>query len=167
MKKLLTLLTVAVFAVGCASTQAPDQSTEASSDALDYGDYSSQTMTTKAWDAFNVGNYMTAIKYTDKVVEMYEERAREMQESMKTGVATRGKQPSAEVHSNWALNDVGTSYFIKGEALLKLGRNEEALAAYKTVKDQYYYAQTWDPKGWFWSPAEAATPKVIKLSGDF
>ena len=166
MKKLLTLLTVAVFAVGCASSKTPDQSGQASGE-LDYGDYSSQTMTTKAWDALNAGDYMTAIKYTEKVVEMYEEQAKDMQESMKTGVQTRAKRPSAEVHANWALNDVGTSYYIRGEALLNLGKNEEAIAAYKTVKDQYYYAQTWDPKGWFWSPAEVATEKVIKLSGDF
>ena len=110
---------------------------------------------------------MTAIAYTEKVVEMYEEQAKEMQDSMKTGVQTRAKKPSAEVHANWALNDVGTSYYIRGEALLNLGKNEEAIAAYRTVKDQYYYAQTWDPKGWFWSPAEVATEKVIKLSGDF
>ncbi len=167
MKKLLTLLTVAVFAIGCSSMKDPEQASKASSGELDYGDYSSQTLTTKAWDALNAGNYMTAIKYTEKTVEMYEEQAKEMQEAMKTGVTTRGKKPTEEVHANWALNDVGTSYYIRGEALVKLGRNDEALAAYKAVKDQFYYAQTWDPKGWFWSPADAATPKVVKLSGDF
>ena len=167
MKKLLTLLTVAVFAFGCASMETPEQASQASSDELDYGDFSSQTLTTKAWDALNSGRYMTAIKYTEKTIEMYEEQAKEMQESMKTAVATRAKTPAEEVHENWALNDVGTSYYIRGEALVQLGRSDEAVAAYKAVMDQFYYAQTWDPKGWFWSPAEVATSKVTKLRGDF
>lgn len=92
---------------------------------------------------------------------MCEKKAREMQASLKA------KAPKDKVHDYWALNDVGTSYFIRGGALAKLGRKAEAIAAYKVVRDDLYFAQTWDPKGWFWSPADAAHPKIDALSGDF
>ncbi len=164
MKKLLTLLTVALFAIGCASTNSPK--TNAAGE-LDYGDYSSQTLTTNAWDALNAGDYSTAIKYTEKCTELYEEEAKEMQAFMKTQPASRSKKSPEAVHANWALNDVGTSYFIRAEALLQLDRKDEALAAYKVVKEQFSLAQTWDPKGWFWSPAEVAARKVAILSNDF
>ncbi len=86
---------------------------------------------------------------------------------MKTQPPSRSNENPDAVHAYWALNDVGTSYFIRGEALLKLDKKDEALAAYKAVMNQFNYAQTWDPKGWFWSPAEAASKKVAMLSNDF
>ena len=164
MKKLFTLLTVAVFVIGCASTKAPNQ---AATGELDYGDYTSETLTTSAWNALNAGRYETAIKYTEKCVELYEEKAREMQAYMKAQPPSRSNKSPEAVHAYWALNDVGTSYFIRGEALLKLDKKAEAMAAFKAVMDQFSYAQTWDPKGWFWSPAEAASKKVTLLSNDF
>ena len=56
----------------------------------------------------------------------------------------------------WALNDVGTALFILGEAYRNAGQYEEAAQAYKKLINEYFYAQCWDPKGWFWKPAEAA-----------
>lgn len=156
MKKILTLLALATFFVGCSSTPPPKQPA-----ALDFGDSTSQTLTTNAWNALGEGNYMNAIKYTERCAELYEEEARKMQSSL------NAKAHVDEVHDYWALNDVGTSYFIKGEALAKLGKKSEAVVAYKVVRDELSYAQAWDPKGWFWSPADAAYPKIEMLSGDF
>ena len=164
MKKLLTLVSVAVFAIGCAATNI---SQPTASGELDFGDYTSETLTTRAWEAIDAGRYMDAVKYADKCAELYEEEAREMQEALKNDPARRASKSADEIHANWALNDVGTSYFIKGEALHKLGKNEEALGAYKAVITEFNYAQTWDPKGWFWSPAEAANKKLAMLSEDF
>ena len=164
MKKLLTFLAIAVFTIGCASTKSTQQSTPG---ILDFGDHASQTLTTNAWNAYNEGNYMDAIAYAEKCAELYAEEAKAMQENLRLQGPSSGAKSADQIHANWALNDVGTSYFIKGESLLELGRKEEALAAYKVVMNQYYYAQAWDPKGWFWSLAEAANPKVLQLSGDF
>lgn len=164
MNKILILVAMALFAIGCSSTATQESAATQASQAaevLDYGDYTSQTLTTNAWHALGAGNYELAIKYTEKCAELYEKRAREMQSSMKA------KAHIDKVHDYWALNDVGTSYFIRGEALAKLGRKAEAIAAYKVVRDELRYAQTWDPKGWFWSPADAADPKIDMLSGDF
>ncbi|MFA5261744.1 MAG: beta-glucanase precursor, partial [Candidatus Omnitrophota bacterium] len=47
--------------------------------ALDFGDYKSSTLTGKAWGALNSKNYKEAIVYTDKCIELYADKAREMQ----------------------------------------------------------------------------------------
>jgi tetratricopeptide (TPR) repeat protein len=156
MNKILTLLAAAILIVGCSSAPPPKQPA-----VLDFGDQTSQTLTTNAWLALADGNYDHAIKYTERCVELYEKEARKMQASMSA------KADFDDVHDYWALNDVGTSYFIMGEALAKSGKKAEAIAAYKVVKNDLKYAQTWDPKGWFWSPSDAAWQKIIVLSEDF
>lgn len=126
-------------------------------DAVDYGDYSSMTLQVKSWDALGEGKYEHVLKYTEKCAELYEEKAKEMQASL-------DKKPSAkDVNDYWALNDVGTCYFIRGEALTKMKREKEALAAYMVLAEDLYYAQAWDPKGWYWSPVDAAYPKIEML----
>ncbi len=130
---------------------------EPAEEGLDYGDYTSVTLQVKAWDALGEGEYENAVEFTEKCAELYEDEARKMQASLSAKPATD------DVHDYWALNDVGTCYFIRGEALVKLRRNTEALAAYKVVRDELYYSQAWDPKGWFWAPADAAYPKVEML----
>lgn len=154
------LYLVALFSL--VSVSAAD---EHAADGLDYGDHTSVTLQVKSWEALGEGKYEDAVKYTEKCAELYEETARDMQ-------ATLSSKPAADdVHDYWALNDVGTCYFIRGEALIKLKRYDEALAAFKTVKDDLYYSQAWDPKGWFWSPSDAAYPKVemleARLQNDF
>ena len=64
--------------------------------------------------------------------------------------------------SNWALNDVGSCYFILGQSLENLGQLEKAKNIY--VKAQRFpYARAWDPQGWFWSPAEGAKNRLDEL----
>lgn len=150
MKTIVALLSL----LGLASLSLAD---EHAAEDLDYGDHKSVTLQVKAWDALGEGKYEDAVKYTEKCAELYEERAREMQASL------QAKPPSDDVHDYWALNDVGTCYFIRGEALTKLREYEQALAAYRVVTDELYYSQAWDPKGWFWSPSDAAYPKIAAL----
>ena len=181
MKKTLTILAISVFAIGCAQTPSASESeaaaaaaaaatSGAATGAVDYGNYSSETLTTNAWRAMDKGDYSTAIIYADKCIELYKEKALEMQADIHLKRETedvKRKQTNQEVFDNWALNDVGTSYFIKGEALVNMGREKEAIEAYKVVMNQLYHAKTYDPQGWFWSPAEAASKKVVMLSQDF
>lgn len=150
MKKTIALLTL----LGLVSVSLAE---EPSAGGLDYGDFSSATLMIKGWEALGEGKYDDAVKLTEKCAELYEDKAREMQASL-------NEKPSADVvNEYWALNDVGTCYFIMGEALVKLRRKAEALLAYKIVRDDLYYAQAWDPKGWHWSPSDAAYPKVQML----
>jgi tetratricopeptide (TPR) repeat protein len=150
MKKIVALLALFAF-VPLSLAEEPTE------DGLDYGDYTSVTLQVKSWDALGEGKYEEAVKYTEKCAELYEEKAREMQASLSAKPATD------DVHDYWALNDVGTCYFIRGEALAKLRRNTEAIAAFKVVRDELYYSQAWDPKGWFWAPADAAYPRIEML----
>lgn len=147
MKKIVSLLAL----LGFASISLAD---EHAAKALDYGDYKSVTLQVKSWDALGEGRYEDAVKYTEKCTELYAGEARQMQGSLSA------KAPKEHAHDYWALNDVGTCYFIRGEALMKLKKDDEALAAYKTLVSDFYYAQSWDPKGWFWAPADAAAQKI-------
>ena len=47
--------------------------------AQDFGDHSSATLTGKAWEALNAGNHKMVMAYTNKCVEMYLAKAKEMQ----------------------------------------------------------------------------------------
>jgi len=61
--------------------------------------------------------------------------------------------------SYWALSDVATAWFIRGEALSQQKKLAEAKLAYKTVTDRYRCAFTWDTNGWFWRTADGAQEK--------
>jgi len=71
--------------------------------------------------------------------------------------------PAEKIKVYWALNDVGTGLFILGEAYNAAGMKEEAKKAYQRVISDYFYAQCWDPQGWFWKPADAAQQKILEI----
>lgn len=126
---------------------------------LDFGDYKSETLTTKAWEALNKNDLEGVLAYTNKNIELYGDKAKEMQQSL-TEYPWETKE---KIFSYWALNDIGTSYFIRGEAYKNAGNAAEAKKAYKTLIDDYFYAQCWDPQGWFWKPAEGAQQKLEEI----
>jgi tetratricopeptide (TPR) repeat protein len=124
---------------------------------IDFGDYTSCTLTVKAWQALDAGKYDEVMVFCRKCIQLYQSFADEMQ----------GKQdkylPKENAFDSWALNDVGTCYFIMGEAYMGQKDYKKALEAYKTLVDKYFYSQCWDPKGWFWKPAVAARGKINKI----
>ncbi|MBT3570575.1 MAG: hypothetical protein HN494_17130, partial [Opitutae bacterium] len=61
------------------------------------------------------------------------------------------------------LNEVGTCLMLKGDALRQKGDLNGATATYELLLRDYQYAQVWDPKGWFWKPAESARKNLAKL----
>ena len=126
---------------------------------IDFGDYTSQTLATKAWKALGDQDLEAVLAYTNKCLELYQVKAQEMQKSL-TEYPWESKE---KIFSYWALNDVGTCLFIKGEAFRNAGNMDEAKKAYKNLVDSYSYSQCWDPKGWFWKPSEAAQQKLDEL----
>lgn len=128
---------------------------------VDFGDYTSMTLTVKAWDALAKDDLEGVKTYTNKCIDLYGKKAKEMQDSM-TEYAWESKD---KIFSYWALNDVGTCYFILGESYRKAGKTDEAKEAYKKVIDDYFYAQCWDPQGWFWKPSEGAQQKLDEING--
>jgi len=128
--------------------------------AQDYGDHSSSTLTTKAWDALAAGDTNLVAAYVGKCRELYEAEAKKQQASL-TEFA-----PAEKAHDYWALNDVGTCTFVEGQSLEKQGKKKEAIEAYRRVADELKFCQCWDTKGWFWKPAEAAAGRIKELEFD-
>ena len=127
--------------------------------AYNFGDFRSETLTTKAWEALNQGDLEAVLAYTNKCLELYSDQAKKMQASLSDYAAGE----NSKIFSYWALNDIATSLFIQGEAYRKAKMTDEATAAYNKVIKEYSYGQAWDPKGWFWKPAEASKEKLAML----
>jgi len=126
----------------------------------DFGDHTSSTLTSKAWEALGKGQNDAALSCIAKCKELYEA------EAVKQQAAQTDFLPADKGHSAWALNDVGTCYFIEGQLLEKQGKKAEAIKAYKKLATEFKFCQCWDPKGWFWHPAEAAADRVKQLDFD-
>ena len=83
----------------------------ASAARLDFSDYSSSTITNKAWGALSARNHEAAIAYTSKCIEMFKGKAVEMQK-----VLTAAPTDKDQTFAQWALNDVGTCYYLRAKA---------------------------------------------------
>lgn len=124
---------------------------------FDFGDESSAHLAIRAWEALAAKDYEAVLTYTKRCIELYSEEALRQQSSLRT-YAPRGSEAKYE-----ALNNVGVSYFIKGEALKAEEKWNEARDAFNTVIDKYSFAQYWSPKGWFWKPAEISKINLEKI----
>ena len=127
--------------------------------AYEFGDKSSSTLTTKAWEAFGKDDIEAVLAYTNKCLELYGEAAKKMQSSLTD--YPMGKKE--DIFKYWALNDVATALFIQGEAYRKANMMDEAKEVFQKLISEYTYGQSWDSKGWFWKPAEAAQEKLATL----
>lgn len=142
-------------AAPAANAKAPEAAKSAPQ-AVNFGDFRSSTITTKAWEALEKNDIEAVLAYTNKNLELYGEAARKMQSELKeypTG-------PKEEIFKIWALNDVATSLYIQGEAYRKANMKDESKEAFNKLIKDYSFGQAWDPKGWFWKPAEAAKEKL-------
>jgi tetratricopeptide (TPR) repeat protein len=125
----------------------------------DFGDYTSSQLVQKAWAALAANDLKGVETYANKTVELYAGKAKDMQASLKE----YPWESKEKTMSYWALNDVGTALFILGEAYQNAGKKDQATSAYKRVINEFFYAQCWDPGGWFWKPSEAAQQKLGEL----
>lgn len=131
---------------------------------IDFGDSSSAALTTKAWDAYNNNDLDSVLIYTNKCIELYAAKAKEMQGSLTEYAWGKDEKENKEkIFSYWALNDVGTCLFIQGDSYKKAGKLAEAKAAFEALIKDYSFAQCWDPQGWFWKPSEAAGQKLQEM----
>ena len=162
--------TLIPIAIGFVMTSAALQAAEtagtapvkpAAEAALDFGNFSSETLTGKAWAAYTTKDYAKTKGYAQKCIAMYKVKAVEMPKAL-TAPAT----VKEEVFKSWALNDVGTCYYLLGQSLEAEKKPKEAIAAFKVLADSLAFAQCWDTKGWFWKPADAARERVKALEFD-
>lgn len=125
-------------------------------------------VTKKAWDAFNANHYEEAIRHADECIREFRGAANRKQAELASAkspvppVGTVSESEKTTILARGLLNDVATCYFIKGRAAERLERVAEARSAYKDAMT-YTYARCWDPKGWFWSPAEVAADRLGAL----
>ncbi|MFC1510614.1 tetratricopeptide repeat protein [Candidatus Omnitrophota bacterium] len=124
----------------------------------DFDDLRSQALVLKAWQALSEKDFDAVLAYTNKCIEFYSIQAREMQESLSQYPLGR-----SNIFNYWALNDVATAYFIQAEVLRATGKVREAKKAYRELVSEYRFGQCWDPKGWFWKPAQAAEEKLHEI----
>src|ERR1700677_749051 len=136
------------------ATAAKTPAAPAAPAAPDFGDGSSSTLTTKAWQALQGKDYAGVKAYTDQCIATFKTQAIQMQGTLKAPA------PKASANQYWALNDVGSCYFIAAKALDEQGDKKGATADYKFLVDNLSYAQCWDPHGWFWPPAGAAKKRL-------
>lgn len=127
---------------------------------LDFGDYGSATLTTKAWEAFTQKKYDDSIVFAKECIKRYQKDAAAMQKELSEPVDSGDKEA---VFEKWALNDVGTCYFIIGQNFEKQDNAKEAVKAYKQSVEKFPFAQCWDTQGWFWKPADAAKKQLKSL----
>ncbi|MFA5100759.1 MAG: tetratricopeptide repeat protein [Candidatus Omnitrophota bacterium] len=118
---------------------------------------SSEALMKKAWDYYNDKDYAAAKVFAQECIDRYGEEALKQQASLKD-FAPKGKESTY-----WALNDVGTAYFILGEIYSKQKNYEKAKEAYNTVINKFGFAQCYDPTGdgFYWKVSDAAK-KALK-----
>ncbi|GEM_PF-2384810 len=150
----------------------------------------SKNLTGAAWAAFTGGAYTAdddpaftydyagtpdyddAIGWAEICTLFYSPRA----DVQKTGLADYPAGTVTEVYAGyWALNDVGTCYYILGDAYrLRDGSltNDAKDAFHKLVADDrspgdYFYAQCADATATIlWKPADAAYARLLGFTGD-
>ncbi|HOD11974.1 MAG TPA: glycoside hydrolase family 2 TIM barrel-domain containing protein [Candidatus Omnitrophota bacterium] len=122
---------------------------------------SSQEYVRKAWEASSQNNFEEVDRLTDECVLHYNDQAKQQQASL-TGFADKGTESQYQ-----ALNDVATALFIHAESLMKQGKTEDSRKLFMRIIEEFSWAQSWDPRGWYWAPAEKAQASIDKLDGKY
>jgi len=127
-----------------------------------------------AQSAFNKKDYEKAIAFSNDCIDNFAKAATRIQkelDSLKVPLPPTGAVTDAEkdrIFKRGLLNDVATACWIKGRSAENLylqggpKKEEYKKMAEKAYKEtcKYKHGRTWDPKGWFWSPCEAASDRL-------
>ena len=146
----------------------------------------SEQFTTLAWDCYNKGKYISAILFAQTCINRFREQAalqqvehaNEYQEKLPK-LDPKPRENEEIIQKYWALYDVGTSCFIKGQCYEKRARElvnktngaevacklyNQAIAQYNEVKNNYAGAQCYDKDGpWYWSVKKGAVDRISLL----
>jgi len=122
-----------------------------------YAEDDSSNYVNKAWARLGKKEFSDAHALVDQCIEKYSSLAQDQAKTLGS-FPTKGEEDNFKI-----MNDVATCYFIRGEALMREGKAEEAKAAFGEVIDRYPYAQSFDPRGWYWSIKEKSEITLRKL----
>ncbi len=131
-------------------------------------DLNSSDYVSKGWAELGKRNFDKVYRIVDECILKFSSEADSQAASL------TDFPPKDKVSTYQVMNDVATCYFIKGEALMRQEKKQEAKKVFKEVIEKYPFAQAWDPRGWFWSIKEKAeitikkieTGKVIEEEGE-
>jgi hypothetical protein len=121
-----------------------------------------------AIEQFADKQYAAAVDTVDACFMQWGPEAGHKQKKMhddKTSCPRTGKVSDTtkkKIEQNYLMNDVSMALWAKASSLHKLGDIESAKETYS----QCIYmtcGRAWDPKGWYWSPAQDCAKKVRKL----
>jgi len=124
----------------------------------DFSNEESGALVVKAWEALNKREEDAIVAYTSRCIELYEEKARNQELKLKD-FAISGSEADYQ-----HLNDVAVSYFIRGEFYKYNQDWQKAKENYQKVVDDFYHAQYWDPRGWWWKPSEISEGEIEKIN---
>jgi hypothetical protein len=127
----------------------------------DFTDESSSALTIKAWEALNKKDEDAMVAYTSRCIELYEDKAKG------EGSKLNDFAPSGSEATYQYLNDVAVCYFIRGEFYKHKKDWKEARANYQKVIGYFYFSQYWDPRGWWWKPAEISKGEIEKIDAGY
>ena len=127
----------------------------------DFSDESSLTLAAKAWEALNKKDEDSVLAYTERCIELYEQKARDQEASL-DDFAPSGSEKAYDY-----LNSLSACYFIRGELYKNNKDWKKAKENYQTVIDRYYFGQYWDPRGWWWKPSQIAKDEIKKIDAGY
>lgn len=154
---LAVLSSACVIAADSAAASPSAAAPAAAPRVFNFGDHVSTTLVAKAWAAHEAKDSEAVAAYAGKCRELYLAEALKQQAALTEPIPTSDQE---RIFAQWALNDVGTCLFIQGQTYERDGNVADALVVYKLLVEKLAYAQCWDTKGWFWSPAEAAKARL-------
>jgi hypothetical protein len=131
----------------------------------------SQKLTTIAWRHYQAKRYHCVVRYANECIDEFLLEAEKIQKELISSEAAApiaGSPPDIAskeaILKRGPLNDVATCYYMKGRALEKSSKGDEAASAYDHAR-RLSYARAWDPDAEiFWSPAEAAEGRLELLN---
>ena len=114
----------------------------------------------KAWELSTQGKLQELDDLVVEVLAAYETQAKALQAPL-DAFPTTAQQPEYQV-----LNDVATVLFVQAEAMMNYGKRDEAIAAFEALIEEYPWAKSWDPRGWYWSIKEKSQASIDVMTGN-
>ncbi len=118
-----------------------------------------EELVTLARKAKDKGEFEKAYEFVSDAEKRFGKQARREQKTLKE------VPPTDQIDSYKILNNVALCYFIKGEALKKEGKIEEAIKAFGKVISDFSYSQAFDPRGWYYKLADTAQEAIDRMKG--
>lgn len=163
MKKIFYTMLLLCLTASVTPVYAQEAETETQASAAQKTEAAVQTssdLVRLSWEASSQRDPERLEKLVGTCLELYGAKALEQQASL-SAFPPRGEEKNYQ-----DLNDVATCLFVKAEYAMNSGQTEDAVKQFQHIMKTYSWAQTWDPRGWFWSVAEKSHDSIKVLTGE-